>query len=75
MVQVLEKRELDKVIIIVPELEEKVEQKLEKKAKKEVKKKAAKLAKQAKYHQELICVKKLKNKLDAQMYRSRNIAF
>ncbi|MFX1314359.1 MAG: hypothetical protein ACFE9T_00715 [Promethearchaeota archaeon] len=85
MVQILEKEELEKVIIIIPEEEEKVGEKLDKKAIKEIKKKSekkeakrrkqAKLAKHAKYNQELICVNKLKNKLDAQIYRSKNIAF
>ena len=59
MVQVLEKRESEYELIIIPAKEEKVEKKAEIK---QVKKKKS-LKKHAKQHEELINVKNLKNKV------------
>jgi hypothetical protein len=68
MVQVLEMEEQEQIVIIIPEKESKVE--------KDSKKEKAKLqesefSKHAKYHEELICINKLKSKLDANLYRNK----
>ena len=65
MVQVLEKEELGYELIIIPAEEKKIEKKAE------IKKKS--LRKHAKQHQELICVKNLKNKAYGNISGYRNI--
>jgi len=71
MVQVLEKREMEYELIIIPAKKEKVEKKAEIK---QVKKKKS-LKKHAKQHQELICVKNLKNKAYGNISGYRNIIY
>lgn len=71
MVQILEKREMEYELIIIPAKEEKIE----KKAKiKQVKKKKL-LKKHAKQHEELINVQKLKNKVYGNISGMRNIIY
>jgi len=71
MVQVLEKREMDYELIIIPAKEKKIEKKAEIK---QAKKKKS-LKKHAKQHQELICVKNLKNKAYGNISGYRNIIY
>lgn len=67
MVQLLEKEELDYKLIVIPAKVEKVKEEV-----KEAKKKR-KFRKHAKKHEELICVKNLKNKVYGNMSGVRNI--
>jgi hypothetical protein len=69
MVQELEKRELEYELIIVPAEKEKVKVKIRKEEKKR------KFRKHAKQHQELICVKNLKNKINGNISGFRNIIY
>ena len=71
MVQVLEKREMDYELIIIPAKEEKIEKKAEIK---QVKKKKL-LNKHAKQHEELINIQKLKNKVYGNLSGYRNIFY
>ena len=71
MVQRLEKREMEYELIIIPAKKEKVEKKAEIK---QVKKKRLS-KKHAKQHQELICVKNLKNKAYGNISGYRNIIY
>jgi len=71
MVQILEKQELEKLIIIVPVKEEKVENKAEVK---QVKKKRL-LMRHAKQHEELINIQKLKNKAYGNIFGMKNLIY
>jgi len=71
MVQVLEKREMEYELIIIPVEEEKIEKKAEVK---QVKKKKL-LNKHAKQHEELINIQKLNNKVYGNLSGYRNIFY
>jgi hypothetical protein len=68
MVQVLEMEEQEQIIIIIPEKESKVEKSFKKE---KLQSQASGFSKHAKYHEELICINKLKSKLDANLYRNK----
>lgn len=72
MVQVLGLEKPEQIIILIPEKEIKVEGKLKKK---QPKLRLSRFSRHAKYHEELICIDNLKNKLDANLYRNRTIMF
>ncbi|MFX1321333.1 MAG: hypothetical protein ACFFAQ_06790 [Promethearchaeota archaeon] len=71
MVQILEKQELEKLIIIIPAKEEKVEKKAEVK---QVKKKGL-LMRHAKQHEELINIQKLKNKAYGNIFGMKSLIY